>query len=445
MLLAGPRHAVDAWSPTRPATTSSATGSALLDRSVSMAEMLDRRGLVLRSDLLRPWAHWITPEFEPKRFDTRFFVAAVPTGQRPRDVSGEADDTVWLPVAEAVAGTSRPTGDAAAHDRGAARDLGLRVGRRRARGTPRGPAGAAAAGRATATALVAAAGGRRDGAARGWAAAGPGRQPRPDDPRGHQHLRAARRRRATSRASWSTPGRWTRRTSPPWSPPPTGTWGSVLLTHGHPDHSDGARAAAGDDRRSDGGGRPAVLRRRRAAAGRRAVRRGRPGSTYGCWRRPGHTADSVSFVVAGDEPGLLTGDTILGRGTTVVAHPDGRLPTTSSSLAAIRDLPGPLDPAARPRAGAAATRGERAAAYLAHRAQRLDQVRAALAAGDTTPQQVVRRVYADVDERSGRPPSSRSGPSSTTWPRPRVPLTAPCKIVRDVAGPDTPVVTAVEP
>jgi len=75
----------------------------MLDRSVSMAEMLSRRGLVLRSDLLRPWAHWITPEFEPKRFDTRFFVAAVPTGQRPRDVSGEADDTVWLPVAEAVA------------------------------------------------------------------------------------------------------------------------------------------------------------------------------------------------------------------------------------------------------------------------------------------------------------------------------------------------------
>jgi 8-oxo-dGTP pyrophosphatase MutT (NUDIX family) len=75
----------------------------LLDRSVSMAAMLARRGLVLRSDLLRPWAHWITPEFEPKRFDTRFFVAAVPTGQRPRDVSGEADDTVWLPVAEAVA------------------------------------------------------------------------------------------------------------------------------------------------------------------------------------------------------------------------------------------------------------------------------------------------------------------------------------------------------
>ncbi len=77
---------------------------ALLDRSASMTEVLARRGLVLRSDLLRPWAHWITPEFEPKRFDTRFFVAAVPPGQRPRDVSGEADATVWLPVRDAVAG-----------------------------------------------------------------------------------------------------------------------------------------------------------------------------------------------------------------------------------------------------------------------------------------------------------------------------------------------------
>ncbi|MEO7980831.1 MAG: NUDIX hydrolase [Sporichthyaceae bacterium] len=76
---------------------------ALLDRSASMTEVLVRRGLVLRSDLLRPWAHWITPEFEPKRFDTRFFVAAVPPGQRPRDVSGEADATVWLPVRDAVA------------------------------------------------------------------------------------------------------------------------------------------------------------------------------------------------------------------------------------------------------------------------------------------------------------------------------------------------------
>jgi hypothetical protein len=68
-----------------------------------MAGMLSSRGLVLRSDLLRAWAHWITPEFEPRRFDTRFFVAALPTGQRARDVSGEADQAAWITVADAVA------------------------------------------------------------------------------------------------------------------------------------------------------------------------------------------------------------------------------------------------------------------------------------------------------------------------------------------------------
>lgn len=76
---------------------------ALLDRSLSMAELLGVRGLVLRSDLLRGWARWITPEFEPRRFDTRFLVAAMPAGQRARDVSGEADQAMWVPVHTAVA------------------------------------------------------------------------------------------------------------------------------------------------------------------------------------------------------------------------------------------------------------------------------------------------------------------------------------------------------
>ncbi|MGH8891702.1 MAG: NUDIX hydrolase [Actinomycetes bacterium] len=76
---------------------------ALLDRSASMAQMLGARALVLRSDLMRPWAHWITPEFEPRRFDTRFFVAAVPQGQLPRDVSSEADRAAWVPVRRSLA------------------------------------------------------------------------------------------------------------------------------------------------------------------------------------------------------------------------------------------------------------------------------------------------------------------------------------------------------
>jgi 8-oxo-dGTP pyrophosphatase MutT (NUDIX family) len=80
---------------------------ALLDRTLSLAAMLDRRGLVLRADLLRPWAHWITPEVEPRRFDTRFFVAALPTGQRTRDVGGEADRVTWIRPSDALAAFDR--------------------------------------------------------------------------------------------------------------------------------------------------------------------------------------------------------------------------------------------------------------------------------------------------------------------------------------------------
>jgi 8-oxo-dGTP pyrophosphatase MutT (NUDIX family) len=76
---------------------------ALVERRVGLAELLRRRELVLRSDLLLPWARWITPEFEPRRFDTYFFVALLPDGQRPRDVSGEADHTMWITPADALA------------------------------------------------------------------------------------------------------------------------------------------------------------------------------------------------------------------------------------------------------------------------------------------------------------------------------------------------------
>ncbi len=74
----------------------------LIERSLSLAGLLERRGLVLRADLLRPWAHWITPEVEPRRYDTRFFLAAVPVGQRPRDVGGEADAVEWLRPQQAL-------------------------------------------------------------------------------------------------------------------------------------------------------------------------------------------------------------------------------------------------------------------------------------------------------------------------------------------------------
>lgn len=101
VLLAGP--APDAIVPDTSGDDWEADRQALLDRSQSLAELLARRGLVLRGDLMRPWAHWITPEIEERRYDTRFFVAALPDGQRTRDVSTESDRVTWVHPGDAVA------------------------------------------------------------------------------------------------------------------------------------------------------------------------------------------------------------------------------------------------------------------------------------------------------------------------------------------------------
>ena len=82
---------------------------ALLTRDLSLAELLADRGLAVRSDLLRPFAHWITPPVEPRRYDTKFFAAALPVGQEARHVSGEADEATWLRPSAALAEMSAGT------------------------------------------------------------------------------------------------------------------------------------------------------------------------------------------------------------------------------------------------------------------------------------------------------------------------------------------------
>ena len=105
VLLAGPSAAAvvadtrgDDWEADR---------HALLDRSLSLAGLLRRRRLVLRADLLRPWSRWITPIVEERRFDARFFAAALPPGQRTRDVGGEAAQVAWIRPADAIAAGRR--------------------------------------------------------------------------------------------------------------------------------------------------------------------------------------------------------------------------------------------------------------------------------------------------------------------------------------------------
>lgn len=71
---------------------------ALESRELSLTDFLNRRGLVLRTDLLGVWDAWLTPIFEPKRYRTWFFVALLPSGQVTRDVSTESSSVVWLPA-----------------------------------------------------------------------------------------------------------------------------------------------------------------------------------------------------------------------------------------------------------------------------------------------------------------------------------------------------------
>jgi glyoxylase-like metal-dependent hydrolase (beta-lactamase superfamily II) len=112
---------------------------------------------------------------------------------------------------------------------------------------------------------------------------------------------------------------------------------------------------------------------------------------------PGHSSDSVSFVLESDRA-LLTGDTVLGRGTAVVAHPDGRLGEYLDSLRRLRDLAASDVDIVLPGHGPVIDRPlEVLEYYLSHRQERLEQVRAAIAAGDTDADAVVERVYVDVD------------------------------------------------
>ncbi|EXG79245.1 NUDIX hydrolase [Cryptosporangium arvum] len=81
--------------------------AALEDHRVTLPELLTARGLVIRTDLIRPWTHWITPEAEKRRFDTRFFVAGLPAGQDAQQPSGEATRGFWQSPAGALAAVER--------------------------------------------------------------------------------------------------------------------------------------------------------------------------------------------------------------------------------------------------------------------------------------------------------------------------------------------------
>lgn len=170
----------------------------------------------------------------------------------------------------------------------------------------------------------------------------------------------------------------------------------TLLTHGHPDHAEGAA-------------RFAELTGTKVRALDPALRLGDEGLAAGdvvtvgglelrVVPAPGHTADSLCFHLPADRA-ILTGDTVLGRGTTVVAHPDGRLGDYLDTLRRLRSLT--VDDGVHtvlPGHGPVLDDAQGAVEYyLAHRAHRLAQVETAVEDGHRTPSEVVAHVYADVD------------------------------------------------
>ena len=175
----------------------------------------------------------------------------------------------------------------------------------------------------------------------------------------------------------------------------------VLLTHGHPDHAAGARRFA------ELVGAPVHAADPRHRLGSEGLTGGDVVPAAGLEIRvlatPGHTSDSLCFLIDGDgTSAVLTGDTVLGRGSTVIAHPDGRLGDYLASLRRLAELPPGVSvlPGHGPNLPDA---GQAARAYLVHREQRLDQVRVAWAAlraqqsGEPDARQIVEIVYADVN------------------------------------------------
>ncbi|MFE6226738.1 MULTISPECIES: MBL fold metallo-hydrolase [unclassified Streptomyces] len=191
----------------------------------------------------------------------------------------------------------------------------------------------------------------------------------------------------------------------------------TLLTHGHPDHAEGA-------------GRFAELTGTAVRALDPALRLGDEGLGAGdvvevgglelrVVPTPGHTSDSLSFHLPADRA-VLTGDTILGRGTTMVAHPDGRLGDYLDSLRRLRSLA--VDDGVHtvlPGHGPVLDDAQGVVEYyLAHRAARLAQVETAVEAGHRTAPEVVAHVYADV-HRSLWPAAELSVRAQLTYLRER--------------------------
>lgn len=171
--------------------------------------------------------------------------------------------------------------------------------------------------------------------------------------------------------------------------------GRIVLTHGHLDHSAGARRLA------ELSGADILAFDPALRLGSEGLSAGDTVRGAGCDLRvigtPGHTPDSVCLLIEADAA-VLTGDTVLGRGTTVIAR-GGSLGDYLGSLGRLRALAdsAPLQTLLPGHGPLLADPAGVLDYYLSHRADRLAEVEAALSAGDRSAAEIVARVYAEVD------------------------------------------------
>jgi len=404
----------------------------LVDEKRSLADVLADAGWTLRADLLRPWAQWITPVVERRRYDTRFFLAALPEGQNADGDTTEADLAGWLRPSQAldawragkiellpptwvtleqVEKLASTTDALAAADE---RKIVAVMPRVRRLGDEL-------------KVTIPGQDGYDDDvlSLRAWPHRNsriiPGLLPSaPDGPR-EAHPIYKRLRSVTGTASVllvDNPSPMTLDGTNTWllrapgseqaiviDPGPAveehlrmvadyGPISQILLTHRHPDHSEGAARLAELTKA------PVRALDPEFVLGGEGLGEGDVVKSAGLELRvmltPGHSSDSLCFVL---DDAVLTGDTILGRGTTVIAHPDGRLGQYLDSLRRLSELPPGL--AVLPGHGPELVdAGDAARAYLAHREERLDQVRNALLTlgPEASAREVVELVYADVDQ-----------------------------------------------
>jgi glyoxylase-like metal-dependent hydrolase (beta-lactamase superfamily II) len=163
----------------------------------------------------------------------------------------------------------------------------------------------------------------------------------------------------------------------------------TLLTHAHPDHAAGAPSFE----RLTGAH---VLAADPAYGGPLGSAVEVDGLRVEVVPTPGHSPDSVSFLIPADRV-VLTGDHVLGRGTTIVEHPEGRMSDYLASLERVRALHAV---ALLPGHGPVVDDPDAVLGYyVRHREERLEQIVEAITSGASTPREMVARIYADVDPR----------------------------------------------